>query len=229
MSYAAIGPSYYRVGQEDSRTHAGSPGWSVASAPGWGENPMRAGRVSLRGVRGLRGLGADAVVYTAEAKAAGNLVGQACRADWMTKNGGKPMGPSVYASVCVSAIRDAQQKVQAGLATVTDYAPAAVVAQKTMDTMAITNPSQYGAAAVAAAQANQSSAVQISPVTVANAAVADAQAKQASVAQVSPVTVANAAVVANKLDSTGTKLPYVALGIAAVVGVGLVALAMKHR
>lgn len=51
MSYANVPPSYYQVFEPNAPWHAGSPGWSTAWVPGWGNNPNRAGPPRL-GVQG---------------------------------------------------------------------------------------------------------------------------------------------------------------------------------
>lgn len=43
MSYVSVTPDYYKMLQPDGPWGAGSPGWSRAPVPGWGQNPNRVG------------------------------------------------------------------------------------------------------------------------------------------------------------------------------------------
>jgi hypothetical protein len=47
MSYVEISPNAYSELYPHSDTHAGALGWKRAYAPGWGNNPLRAGPAML--------------------------------------------------------------------------------------------------------------------------------------------------------------------------------------
>ena len=205
MAYASIKPIYYRVGQGDSRTHTVSPGL--------GKNQMRSGPVSLRGL-------GDAVVYSDDASVAGKMSNLICMNTWRLSNPGKPYTPLEQLHICLPKLTADRDSVQNGTAKLATFVAEAAAVNEKMRAALVASPDLYPIPnQTLAGLAKLAATAPVVSTTSTNQTVASSNqsliaSNQASVAPVA---------------ATGSNLTYIALGVFALVGVGIAALAIRGR